>query len=245
MTDLEWKVRNWYNFTWLSGDGLVEQAVHTVDWLAWTMKDEPARQLHGGRRPADPGERRQHLRPHRGQLPLGTRGTRLPRPAPDHRLLQRERPLRASATKGTAKITGRRRVDHGRERLEVRRPEATTCTRPSTTSSSLSIRDGKPLNDGDRMGNSTLMAIMGRMAVHRPAGEVGDVANSKESIVWNHGLEYAGGDRRTRCSELFSCVFSRKNERRRRFTVERLCRWSRWIGEIYASGVGGSRRRRI
>src|ERR1035438_1428595 len=27
MGDLEWQMRNWYNFTWLSGDGYVEQAV--------------------------------------------------------------------------------------------------------------------------------------------------------------------------------------------------------------------------
>ena len=39
MGDLEWQLRNWYNFTWLSGDGLVEQAVHSVDKVAWAMKD--------------------------------------------------------------------------------------------------------------------------------------------------------------------------------------------------------------
>ena len=26
MGDLEWQLRNWYNFVWLSGDGYVEQA---------------------------------------------------------------------------------------------------------------------------------------------------------------------------------------------------------------------------
>ena len=34
-TDLEWMVRNWYNFTWLSGDSLAEQAVHSVDKINW------------------------------------------------------------------------------------------------------------------------------------------------------------------------------------------------------------------
>ena len=41
MTDLEWQLRNWYNFGWLSGDGLVEQAIHAVDWMCWAMKDVP------------------------------------------------------------------------------------------------------------------------------------------------------------------------------------------------------------
>ena len=40
MGDLEWQMRNWYNFTWLSGDGYVEQACHSVDKVAWAMKDQ-------------------------------------------------------------------------------------------------------------------------------------------------------------------------------------------------------------
>ncbi|HAB18920.1 MAG TPA: Gfo/Idh/MocA family oxidoreductase [Verrucomicrobiota bacterium] len=41
VTDLEWQVRNWMNFSWLSGDGIVEQCIHTVDKLAWCMKEVP------------------------------------------------------------------------------------------------------------------------------------------------------------------------------------------------------------
>jgi len=40
-TDLEWQIRRWYYFTWLSGDHLVEQAVHSIDKMLWAMKDEP------------------------------------------------------------------------------------------------------------------------------------------------------------------------------------------------------------
>ena len=40
MGDLEWQMRNWYNFTWLSGDGYVEQACHSVDKVAWALKDQ-------------------------------------------------------------------------------------------------------------------------------------------------------------------------------------------------------------
>ena len=39
-SDVEWQLANWYNFSWLSGDGLVEQAVHSVDKLLWAMKDQ-------------------------------------------------------------------------------------------------------------------------------------------------------------------------------------------------------------
>ena len=51
MGDLEWQLRHWYNFYWLSGDGLVEQAVHHVDRIMWAMKDEPPKSCvaNGGR----------------------------------------------------------------------------------------------------------------------------------------------------------------------------------------------------
>ena len=50
-SDVEWQLRNWYNFVWLCGDSLVEQAVHSVDKIAWAMKDVPPVRCvaHGGR----------------------------------------------------------------------------------------------------------------------------------------------------------------------------------------------------
>lgn len=41
MSDVEWQIRNWYNFSYLCGDGLVEQAVHSADKIAWAMGDKP------------------------------------------------------------------------------------------------------------------------------------------------------------------------------------------------------------
>ena len=39
-SDTEWQLRNWLYFTWLSGDHIVEQAVHTIDKVAWAMGDQ-------------------------------------------------------------------------------------------------------------------------------------------------------------------------------------------------------------
>ena len=38
-SDMTYQMRNWYNFTWLSGDFNVEQHVHYLDVCAWVMKD--------------------------------------------------------------------------------------------------------------------------------------------------------------------------------------------------------------
>jgi predicted dehydrogenase len=37
---MEYCLRNWPYYTWLSGDHIVEQAVHSIDRLAWAMNDE-------------------------------------------------------------------------------------------------------------------------------------------------------------------------------------------------------------
>lgn len=37
--DLEYHLRNWIHMTWLSGDHLIEQAIHTVDKMCWTFDD--------------------------------------------------------------------------------------------------------------------------------------------------------------------------------------------------------------
>jgi len=38
-TEMQYQVRNWYYFNWLSGDQIVEQHVHTLDAVNWMMRD--------------------------------------------------------------------------------------------------------------------------------------------------------------------------------------------------------------
>ena len=37
-TDMEWQLRNWLYFTWLSGDHIVEQAIHSIDKMNWPVR---------------------------------------------------------------------------------------------------------------------------------------------------------------------------------------------------------------
>ena len=41
MTDVEWQIRNWLYFTWLSGDHICEQHVHNLDVINWAMRAHP------------------------------------------------------------------------------------------------------------------------------------------------------------------------------------------------------------
>jgi predicted dehydrogenase len=40
-SDLEWQIRDWNNFTWLSGDQILEQHVHNIDVMNWAMNSTP------------------------------------------------------------------------------------------------------------------------------------------------------------------------------------------------------------
>jgi myo-inositol 2-dehydrogenase/D-chiro-inositol 1-dehydrogenase len=56
MSDAEYQLNNWMHFIWLSGDQIVEQAVHNIDTMNWVMDSNPvSAYASGGRftRPAD------------------------------------------------------------------------------------------------------------------------------------------------------------------------------------------------
>ena len=38
-SDMEWQMRNWLYFTWLSGDHIVEQGIHNIDKMGWVTGD--------------------------------------------------------------------------------------------------------------------------------------------------------------------------------------------------------------
>ena len=42
-SDMEWQLRNWLYFTWLSGDHIVEQHVHNLDVVNWALGAAPLR----------------------------------------------------------------------------------------------------------------------------------------------------------------------------------------------------------
>ncbi|MBL8848730.1 MAG: Gfo/Idh/MocA family oxidoreductase [Planctomycetaceae bacterium] len=183
ISDLEWQVRNWYNFTWLSGDGLVEQAVHTVDWLAWVMQDQPPASCTavGGRQiPAHGGNIYDHIEVNY-LWDSGARGFMSQRQITG---CYNENGLVVIGDKGTAQIKpGGSASIKGENAWRYKGP-SNNMYQTEHDEFFLSIRDGKPINNGDRMWNSTLMAIMGRMAGYTGQQVSWEQAyNSTQSLV--------------------------------------------------------------
>ena len=165
MSDVEWQVRNWYNFVWLGGDGLVEQAVHSADKIAWAMHDEPPESCVavGGRQvPAQDGNIFDHfevnyLYPNGVRAFLGCRQI-----AGCHQ-------ENADYILGT---TGRLTLGRGvTARIEgetewIYRGPQNNMYQEEHDVLFQAIRRGEPVNDGVRMATSTLLAIHGRMAAY-------------------------------------------------------------------------------
>ncbi|MCO5053638.1 MAG: Gfo/Idh/MocA family oxidoreductase [Verrucomicrobiae bacterium] len=183
MGDVEWQVRNWYNFVWLSGDGLVEQACHSVDKIAWAMKDVPPLKAVavGGRQiPNHQGNIYDHMfvvyefendvHAFLGQRQISN-------------CFSENSDYIMGAT-GSAKITwAAGPVIHGKENWRFRGPK-TDMYQNEHNEFFAGIRSGKHIFDADWMAQSTLMGIMGRMAAYTGQEVTWEEAlNSKESIV--------------------------------------------------------------
>ncbi len=164
ITDLEWMVRNWYNFTFLSGDGLVEQACHTVDWLMWAMGDQPPASCTavGGRQiPAEGGNIFDHLEVNY-VWKNGARGFLAQRQIPG---CYNENSCDILGTRGTGRVQGGRVGIEGDPSWQYKGP-ANDMYQTEHNEMFASIRQGQPINNGDRMMTSTMAAIMGRTAAY-------------------------------------------------------------------------------
>jgi predicted dehydrogenase len=183
MTDIEWQLRNWYNFVWSCGDSLVEQAVHSVDKMAWAMKDEmPVKAVAvGGRQvPALGGNIYDHFEVNY-EYKNGARGFLGCRQQSGCYSENNDYLL---GTRGDAQIRS--------GRIEIRSGDSPWRYTGSNNDMYqaehdalfASIRKGQPINDGVWMTHSCLMAIMGRMAAYTGQEITWDMAlNSEESLV--------------------------------------------------------------
>jgi myo-inositol 2-dehydrogenase / D-chiro-inositol 1-dehydrogenase len=191
--DMEYVLRNWMQFPWLSGDCLVEQAIHNVDLTNWAMNNEmPVKCLgHGGRqiRP-EPlvGANYDHFSIVY-EWANGTRG------------FIACRQITGCANDNTEHVYGSKGKAHillfrGNPYITNTKGERVWryTTPPVGTETNMyqiehnelfaSIRAGQPRNDGVWLANSSMMGIMGRMAAYTGQEVTWEQAvNSKETLV--------------------------------------------------------------
>jgi predicted dehydrogenase len=199
MSDIEWQIRHWYNFTWLCGDSLVEQAVHNSDKIMWIMNDQPpvSAVAVGGRAvPANGGNIYDHfavnyLFPNGYRVFLANRqSTGCFNGTLDY----------VMGTDGTLFLgAGQPRIEgvDGKVKWQFQGEEYDMYQREHDVLFA-SIRSGKPKNDDLNLATSTLLSIMGRHAAYTGQQVTWDQAlSSQVSLVpnpveWNAKHEVPG-----------------------------------------------------
>jgi predicted dehydrogenase len=189
-SDMEWQVRNWLYFTWLSGDHIVEQAVHSIDKMAWAMKDVPPLQASGtGGRQVRTGKEYGNIFDHHAvvyEWANGVKGFHFCRQQND---AQSEVTDYILGTQGTASIPEQYRQHEitGKApwKLSAKAAkEARDMYQQEHDELFASIRSGRPINDSERMVNSTMLAILGRMVTYTGQTITWEQAlNSKEDLT--------------------------------------------------------------
>jgi predicted dehydrogenase len=179
--DLEWQIRNWYNFTWLSGDGYVEQCCHSVDKVAWAMKDaSPIKAVAVGGR--DTQNYQGNIYDHMFVVYLFDNDVRAFVGQRQISNCFNENADFIMGSDGVAKISGGISI-HGKTNWHYRGPK-NAMYQQEHDELFASIRKGEAKNDGDWMSHSTMMGLMGRMAAYTGQEVTWEEAfNSKEKIV--------------------------------------------------------------
>lgn len=180
--DMTYQLRNWLYFTWLSGDHIVEQACHSIDKMAWAMQDEPPVSCIGtGGRARRTGKQFGHIFDHHSVVYEWKSGVKMFHSCRQQDNTKVETSDWVFGTEGTAEILSQR--DHRIKGAKAwsgrpRRGDKDDMYQNEHDDLFASIRSGKPINNGDWMTKSTLMAIMGRMATY-----------TGEEITWERALK--------------------------------------------------------
>jgi myo-inositol 2-dehydrogenase / D-chiro-inositol 1-dehydrogenase len=170
-TDMHWQMRNWYYFTWLSGDFNVEQHVHYLDTCAWAMGGYPEKAVGMGGRQVRVGKEYGNIYDHHSVVYEYANGIRLVSNTRQQRKCWNTMSAQVHGTKGTANFSdarGNRLFINGEDgsRKWTYTDRHKNMYQVEHDRLFAGIRAGQPLNNGEYMAKSTLLAIMGRMATY-------------------------------------------------------------------------------
>jgi myo-inositol 2-dehydrogenase / D-chiro-inositol 1-dehydrogenase len=184
-SDLEWQMRNWLYFTWLSGDHIVEQHVHNIDVVNWATGSHPVSALGMGGRQSRTDPAYGHIYDHFSVDYEYENGVHLLSMC---RQIEGCDKLIAEAVTGTK---GRVELDDGAKRWRISGSSpwkfegaGNLPYRQEHTDLIASIRGGQPLNELKTVAESTLTAIMGRTSAYTGKKVTWDEAlGAEESLV--------------------------------------------------------------
>ena len=164
-SEMEYQIRRWLMWNWLSGDFIVEMHVHNLDIMNWIMGSPPVSCLGMGGRQARIGYEYGNNYDHFSaeyQYPNGAQVAYMGAQIDSYSSRNHQRVV---GTKGSAILDFR----HGE--IKGASPHLAENEGPSPSVRQYqdmidSIRNGKALNEGKQIADSTITAIMGRMSAY-------------------------------------------------------------------------------
>lgn len=163
--DMEWMLKDWVSWKWLSGDHFVEQHVHNIDVMNWFKDGHPVKAVGcGGRAHRVTGDQYDYFAVDY-EFADGTHFASYARQVNGCANAIEERVF---GTKGSTYSTSGRAEIKGANPWKFRRTVKDFISPYVQEHIDLiaSIRDGKGLNEARRIAESTLTAIMGREAAY-------------------------------------------------------------------------------
>jgi predicted dehydrogenase len=164
-SDMELQIRRWMFYHWLSGDLIVEQQIHNLDLMNWALRGHPVQCIGMGGRQARKGVKYGNVYDHftvEYEYPGGVRvqymGAQI-----DGCTTRNDQHL--AGTSGSAYFDFGNAIIEGRNPFKYDQPIPDPCI-TQHADHIRAIREGEPLNEGRRVAESTMTAIMGRMSAY-------------------------------------------------------------------------------
>lgn len=171
LTELEYQVRNWYFFTWLSGDHIVEQHVHNLDVCNWVMDAHPVSAVGMGGRLLRVGKDYGDIFDHHAveyTYPDGTKMFGFCRQMPGCEPLVGEFAVgtRGEADLAKARLNGSEGSWRYPRARAGRKSGAANPYQVEHEALLAAIRNDTPHNEAETGATATMTAILGRMATY-------------------------------------------------------------------------------
>ena len=179
MSEMEFQMRSWYFFNWLSGDHNVEQHIHSLDKASWAMHDEPPIRAWGlgGKQLPKLGNIYDHL----AVTYEYSGGVKLHAYCRQQGGCFNDTSDQYIGTKGTVNV-----LKHKIEGANPWRYKGPGGNMYDLEHQALfdAIRSGNRINNGVYMARSTMLAILGRMVCYTGKAITWDEAlNSNETLA--------------------------------------------------------------
>jgi len=164
-SDMEWQLRRWLFMTWLSGDFITEMHIHNLDVMNWALGSHPIQCLGLGGREVRTGPEYGNVFDHFSIEYEYPNGVRIEYMGSQIDGCTSRNDERVVGTKGSAYIDSGNAIIEGQNPFKYDGPSPSPVIRQHADQIG-AIRQGKHLNEGRRIAESTLTSIMGRMSAY-------------------------------------------------------------------------------